>query len=103
MEKSLIEKLKSRWGIESTWQVFIICIVFACTGFSSLFARRFVFDLLGIIDSDPFWLKSLVWVVTILPIYNVLLLMYGALFGQFDFFWNFFKKMIGRFAPGSSS
>ena len=32
----------------------------------------------------------------ILPIYNVVLLLYGALFGQFRFFWEFEKRFFGR-------
>jgi len=86
-----------RWGIESNIQVFIILLVFSSTGFSALYARRFIFDLLGIAENDPFWLKSIIWLVTILPGYNIILLIYGALFGQWEFFWGFFKKMISRF------
>lgn len=32
----------------------------------------------------------------ILPIYNLVLLGYGFLFGQFAFFWNFEKRFFGR-------
>lgn len=99
----LLNKLKLRWGIESNWQVVVILVVFSCTGFTAVFARRFVFDLLGIVEQDPFWLKSIVWLVTIFPIYNIFLLLYGALFGQFDFFWSFFKKMMYRMVPGKSN
>jgi hypothetical protein len=34
--------------------------------------------------------------VFILPLYNVVLLIYGALFGQFSFFWAFEKRFFGR-------
>jgi hypothetical protein len=98
----LFQKLKSRWGITSNWQVVVILIVFAGTGFTALYARRFVFNLIGIIETDPFWLKAVVWLVTILPLYYIFLLIYGALFGQFEFFWGFFKKMINRMIPGKS-
>lgn len=97
------QHLKSKWEIESNWQIFVILLVFSITGFSAVFARKFVFDLLGIAESDPFWLKTLVWLVTILPLYNIFLLTYGAIFGQFKFFWRFFKKMMRRFVPGNSS
>ncbi len=83
-------------------QVFVILIVFSCTGFTALYARRFIFDLLGIAENDPFWFKAIVWLVTILPLYNIVLLIYGALFGQWDFFWGFFKKMISRLKPQES-
>jgi hypothetical protein len=34
--------------------------------------------------------------ILILPIYNVLLLVYGALLGQFQFFWDFEKRFFRR-------
>lgn len=98
----LIEKLKTRWEIESNVQIVVIMAVFAITGFSSLFARRLIFPLLGIEAADPFWYKAIFWMLTIFPVYNILLLAYAALFGQFHFFWKFFKKMMGRFIPGKS-
>ncbi|HBX66800.1 MAG: prolipoprotein diacylglyceryl transferase [Balneola sp.] len=98
----ILQKLKERWGISSNMQVFVILIVFSCTGFTALYARRFIFDLLGIAENDPFWFKAIVWLVTILPLYNIVLLIYGALFGQWDFFWGFFKKMISRLKPQES-
>lgn len=98
----LIDKLKTRWGIESNWQIVIILIVFAITGFSSLFARRLIFPLIGVEAADPFWYKTVIWLLTIFPVYNILLLTYAALFGQFHFFWRFFKKMMRRFIPGRS-
>ncbi|MBD3617265.1 MAG: prolipoprotein diacylglyceryl transferase [Gracilimonas sp.] len=95
----IFKKLKARWDIESNWQIIIILFVFSLTGFTALFARRFIFPLLGIEASDPFWYKTIMWLITIFPIYNILLLTYAALFGQFKFFWRFFKKMMGRFVP----
>jgi hypothetical protein len=32
----------------------------------------------------------------ILPVYNVFLLLYGSLFGQFRFFWEFEKRFFNR-------
>ncbi len=99
----LLENLKSRWGITSTWQVCVILLVFSFTGFTAVYARHFVFNLLGIVEQDPFWFKAVVWLITIFPIYNIFLLVYAAIFGQFTFFWSFFKKMMRRFVPGKSS
>lgn len=98
----ILEKLKTRWGIESNWQIFIILVVFSLTGFTALFARRFIFPILGVETADPFWYKSVIWLITIFPVYNILLLVYAAVFGQFKFFWGFFKKMIVRLSPRKS-
>jgi len=95
----LIDSLKKRWQIESNWQVLVILIVFACTGTTAMYAKEFVFALLGVTPDLPFWLRTIIWIVTILPLYNVLLIIYGTLFGQRTFFWWFLKKTFGRFLP----
>ncbi len=101
---SIIQKLKQRWGIERTSQVVIIMIVFACTGFTVLYAKELVFDLLDITPAGyPFWQRALLWVITVLPLYNVLLYLYGVLFGQREFFTLFLKKSIGRLIPHKKS
>lgn len=100
---SIIDKLKSRWGIESTFQVIVILIVFACTGFTALYAREFVFDLLGVTNEFPFWQRALIWIVTILPLYNLFLYIYGTIFGQRKFFTLFLKKTFGRLIPGKKT
>jgi len=93
---SIIQKLKTRWGIHSTWQVVIILIVFACTGFSVLYVERFIYDLLHIPSSNGWFIRVSLFILITLPIYNVLLLFYGFIFGQFRFFWNFEKRFFGR-------
>ena len=39
---------------------------------------------------------SILYYILILPLYNVILLGYGFLFGQFSFFWAFEKKLFKR-------
>jgi len=41
-------------------------------------------------------LFSILYYILILPIYNVFLLIYGFVFGQFKFFWEYEKKMWNR-------
>ena len=41
-------------------------------------------------------LFTVLYYVLILPVYNLFLLVYGALFGQFRFFWEFEKRFFGR-------
>ncbi|SMO63135.1 DUF6787 family protein [Gracilimonas mengyeensis] len=98
----IVEKLKSRWGIQSNWQVLIIMAVFSFAGMTVVFARKWAFNFLGVVESDPFWFKAVLWILLIFPLYNILLLAYGTLLGQFDFFWAFFKRSIGRFIPTKS-
>ncbi len=90
---TFIRKLQTRWGVQSVWQVLVILLVFALTGISAMYIKRPIFALLGIDANDPFWLRMLVWLITVLPAYQILLLLYGFLLGQFSFFWAFEKKM----------
>ncbi|WP_291724770.1 DUF6787 family protein [Bernardetia sp.] len=91
-----IEKLKERWQVESAWQVIIILIVFALTGFTVMYGKRWFFEVIGFDTNTPWYWKFLLWITLILPIYQAVLLFYGAIFGQFNFFWNFIKRTFGR-------
>lgn len=92
----ILTKLKERWQVDNLFQVIIILVVFACTGFSVLYIKEPIFNLAGINESTPGWISNTFYIFTILPAYQVLLLGYGFLFGQFRFFWNFEKKMVRR-------
>lgn len=91
-----IEKLKIRWQVDSAWQVCVILIVFACTGFTVMYGKRWFFEFIGLDESTAWYLKTILWIIFILPIYQIVLLFYGAIFGQFNFFWNFVKRTFGR-------
>ena len=91
-----IEKLKIRWGITSTFQVVLILVVFACTGFTVLFVEEEIVRALNIPKEDNWWIAVLVFVFITLPLYNLILLVYGFIFGQFKFFWNFERRFFRR-------
>lgn len=90
-----IDKLKTRWNLQNTWQVIIILIVFACTGTTVLLAKQPLFAWFFATNERPLW-ASIVYYILILPFYNILLLAYGFVFGQFRFFWNFEKRFFSR-------
>lgn len=85
----------TRWQLQSAWQVLIVLIVFACTGFTVLYIKKPLLDSLAGGQSNS-TLASVLYYVFILPIYNVFLLAYGFLFGQFRFFWEFEKRTFNR-------
>jgi hypothetical protein len=92
-----MNKLKDRWGIDSNWQLFIILLVFAITGSSAAKLASPVIGLIGITQENTHW--ALYWaarIFLIFPIYQVLLVLFGWIFGQFQFFWAFEKKMLAR-------
>lgn len=96
MASGFIRKLMLRWNVQSASQVVLILLVFACTGFSVMFMKK---PITSWLYSDPEvnrTLFSVLYWVLIIPVYNVLLLMYGFVFGQFRFFWEFEKKFFRR-------
>lgn len=92
--KSFWINFKLRLGIESDWQAFIICVVFALTGSTALIVRPYFLRLLGF---DPATINIFLRILLIIPVYYIFILIYGFIFGQFDFFWNMVKKTFGRF------
>lgn len=92
-----MKQLKKRWNVSSNKQLTLIFIVFAITGYSSLQLAVPFLSLIGITkDMNPYWLYRVVRILLIFPIYQILLVAIGTLFGQFAFFWNFEKKMLKR-------
>lgn len=87
-----LQKLQDRWKLNSIWQVVIVLIVFACTGFSVLFLKKPILGWILNGEEPTATFTTLYWIF-IFPIYNVILLFYGFIFGQFNFFWQFEKKM----------
>lgn len=95
-----MKKLKERWGIESNFQLTLIFIVFAITGSASAWLSKPFCFWLGITKADlGFWFTP-VRLLLIFPIYQVLLVCIGFLFGQFRFFWAFEKKMLRSMGLG---
>lgn len=90
-----INKLKERWGITGTFQVILILLVFALTGMSTLRVEGFISKELNITESPTLFTRVLVFIFLTLPIYNIILLIIGTIFGQFNFFWNFEKRFFG--------
>lgn len=92
---SWIDRLQARWKVKSGMQVVVILIVFACTGFTVLLIKRPLFEYWFPSGDKPVWASTLYWIL-ILPVYNLFLLFYGFVFGQFLFFWEFEKRFFNR-------
>ncbi|ETN95413.1 hypothetical protein SAMN04487906_2510 [Zhouia amylolytica] len=92
-----MEKLKQRWNIKSNIQLFVILLVFAITGSSAAKLAGPLMELLTLRQetTNP-WIYWMLRIVLIFPIYQVLLVFFGWVFGQFQFFWGFEKKMLKR-------
>lgn len=95
-----MEKLKQRWGVQSNFQLTIIFIVFAITGSASAMVSKPVCIWLGITKEDFGFLFTPIRLILIFPLYQVLLVIIGFLFGQFAFFWKFEKKLLRKLGLG---
>lgn len=92
-----MKKFKERWGIESNWQIAVIFIVFAVTGTTASYIGK---PILGFLNITPETFNTFIyWTLRIFILfimYQFLLVFFGWVFGQFQFFWSFEKKMLSR-------
>jgi len=87
--------MQEKWGV-SAQQFAIIFLVFALTGTTTAILTRYVTAWLGM-DASTFWLwKILLRIGMLLLGYQVILLSYGALLGQWAFFWKYEKKLLRK-------
>ena len=85
-----MDKLKNLFRVSSTYQLVVVFIVFGITGSLSLVISAYI--------SDFFNLDNIILsIITVLVIYQVLLIIIGTLFGEFDYFWDMEKKILSRF------
>jgi len=96
------KRLKEKWGVSSNFQLIIIFIVFGITGSLSVQVGKPILDFINLhpenFESIPIG-DFLYWTIRVLivfPLYQVLLIIVGALFFQFRFFWNFEKKILKK-------
>jgi len=97
----LFKKLEKKWKLSYRWEMIRVFMVFAVTGSSSALIGRPILKIIGV-TKDNF--QPLVYWILYLLIgflfYQILLVTFGWLFGQFKFFWDFEKKMIKRMKLG---
>ena len=97
-----LNKIKEKWKITSNFQLVVIFIVFGITGSLSVKLGEPLLYILNIeqatfssfkLGNGIFWFLRL---LIIFPLYQLLLVVIGALFFQFRFFWEFEKKILSR-------
>jgi len=93
----LFKKLATKWQVNYRWELIAIFLVFSVTGSTSARISGPIIEILHIkefvTNSFLFWTLR---ILIIFPIYQVLLVLVGWVFGQFKFFWAFEKKMLSR-------
>ena len=89
-------KLIKIFKVKDFNQLIIIFIVFGITGSLSVVLGKYVLIKIfgeSFLNNNYYWLLRL---ILIFPIYQVLLIIVGALFGQFRYFWEIEKKILIR-------
>ncbi len=85
-----MKKIREHWGLAHNYQVWLVFLTFALTGTSIMLLKPHFVAFTGI----PKWL----YYIIILPVYQIVLLMYGALFGLGSFFWEKEKRFYQKIA-----
>ena len=91
----MLENLKKRWGINSNLQVIKIIIVFGITGSLAAWLSKPFISFLNIVDEGTF-LSWILRLIIVFPIYQIILIIVAALYGEFKWIWSFLKKMLIR-------
>ena len=85
-----MDRLKKIFKVTSTYQLVIVFVVFGITGSLSLVISEYISIFLHLDN-------IIMSIISILLVYQVLLIIIGTLFGEFDYFWEMEKKIISRF------
>ena len=76
-----MKKLKERWGITSNFQLVIVFIVFAITGSLSAYLSKPFTNYIGLTQENLGGFFLPIRLLAIFPIYQVLLVAIGTVFG----------------------
>lgn len=95
------KKLENKWKVTHKWEMIAIFIVFAITGSLSGKLAAPLTEWIGLgrntVNGFVYWTAR---ILLIFPIYQVILIVVGWLFGQYKFFWAFEQKMLKRMGLG---
>ncbi len=92
-----LQRLQSKWQLKSLTQVLLVLLVFACTGTTILLIKNPLLAFFGIErGGGQGALNTLLYLLLVLPLYQIMLLAYGFVFGQFRFFWEKEKQLLKR-------
>ena len=90
------EKLLKFFKVDNYFRLFIIFTVFGITGSLSVVLGKYLLIRIfssNILNSEFYWL---IRILLIFPLYQILLIIIGTLFGEFKYFWAIEKKILLR-------
>jgi hypothetical protein len=92
----MVEKLIYLFKVQSLKQLIIVFLVFSITGSLSVILGEPIINFLfqdGFENNLFFWALR---IMIIFPLYQVLLIIVGTIFGEFKYFWRIEKKILKR-------
>ena len=92
----MIEKLINLFKVKSLKQLIIVFLVFSITGSLSVVLGEPIINFFfenGFDNNIYFWIFR---IVIIFPLYQILLIIIGTIFGEFRYFWRIEKKILIR-------
>ncbi len=90
-------KIKNFFKVNSNYQLLIINIVFCVTGATALFVVDYFLDLFSInYQKDGAFIYWFLRIIFIIPVYQVFLIIYGTIFGEFSYFNEMQKKTLRK-------
>ncbi len=95
------KKLKNKWKTNYRWEYIAIFLCFAVTGSTAGKVSNPIMEFIGLArEATSGWIYWPVRILLIFPIYQVLLVIFGWIFGQYNFFKEFATKMVSRMGLG---
>ena len=89
-----VDRLKTKWGVHTPLQFWAIMLTFTLAGLSITRIRPLFWGILGFTPEWPAtWIKTITYILLVFPTYQISLMVFGTLLGQFAFFWEKEKKM----------
>ena len=92
----MIEKLINLFKVKNLKQLVIVFLVFSITGSLSVVLGEPIINFFfedGFENNLYFWI---VRIIIIFPLYQILLIIVGTIFGEFRYFWRIEKKILIR-------
>ena len=93
----MILNLIKKFNAKSKFHLFIIFLVFGLSGSFSLWISSPIMsalDLNNILNNYPLYI--FIRVIIIILIYQLILIFFALIFGEFEYFWSFEKKFLKR-------
>ena len=91
-----LEKIRNFLKVDNNSKLLIVFIVFGITGSLTLYISDILFIYFDISKNEFGYFFIFIRILIIFPIYQLLLIIIGTLFGEFKYFWQFEKKFLRK-------